>query len=56
MPRLRERIKKLFDEGWHPEESVTRAQALKMFTVWPAYAAFEEKLRGTIENGKTRLT
>jgi len=39
-------------EGWHPEEAVTRAQALKMFTVWPAYAAFEEKLRGTIETGK----
>ena len=39
-------------EGWHPEEAVTRAQALKMFTIWPAYAAFEEKLRGTIETGK----
>jgi predicted amidohydrolase YtcJ len=23
-----------------------------MFTAWPAYAAFEEKLRGTIEPGK----
>jgi predicted amidohydrolase YtcJ len=39
-------------EGWHPEEAVTRAQALKMFTLWPAYAAFEEKLRGSIEVGK----
>jgi predicted amidohydrolase YtcJ len=39
-------------EGWHPEEAVTRAQALKMFPLWPAYAAFEEKLRGTIEAGK----
>jgi predicted amidohydrolase YtcJ len=39
-------------EGWHPEEAVTRIQALKMFTLWPAYAAFEEKLRGTIEAGK----
>ena len=39
-------------EGWHPEEAVTREQALKMFTVWPAYAAFEEELRGTIEVGK----
>jgi hypothetical protein len=39
-------------EGWHPEEAVTRDQALKMFTIWPAYAAFEEKMRGSVETGK----
>lgn len=39
-------------EGWHPEQAVSREQALKMFTTWPAFAAFEEKLRGSIEVGK----
>jgi predicted amidohydrolase YtcJ len=39
-------------EGWHPEQAVSRGQALKMFTVWPAYAAFEEKDKGSIEPGK----
>ena len=39
-------------EGWHPEERVSRDDALKMFTIWAAYAAFEENLRGSIEVGK----
>ena len=48
----RKDMKGFSGEGWHPEEAVTRAQALKMFTIWPAFAAFEEKLRGSIEVGK----
>jgi predicted amidohydrolase YtcJ len=39
-------------EGWHPEQAVSREQALKMFTLWPAYAAFEEHSRGSLEPGK----
>ena len=39
-------------EGWHPEQAVSRENALKMFTLWPAYAAFEEKDKGSIEVGK----
>jgi predicted amidohydrolase YtcJ len=39
-------------DGWHLEQKVTREQALKMFTIWAAYAAFEEKNRGSIEEGK----
>jgi predicted amidohydrolase YtcJ len=39
-------------EGWHPEQAVSREDALKMFTLWPAEAAFEEKDKGSIEVGK----
>ena len=38
--------------GWHPEEAVSREDALKMLTIWAAYAAFEEDSRGTLEVGK----
>ncbi|MEJ0038884.1 MAG: amidohydrolase [Gammaproteobacteria bacterium] len=40
------------DENWHLEQRVSREQALKMLTIWPAYAAFQEKERGSIEVGK----
>ncbi|HEX9545333.1 MAG TPA: amidohydrolase family protein, partial [Pyrinomonadaceae bacterium] len=48
----RKDIKGFSGEGWHPEEALTREQAIKMFTIWAAYAAFEEELRGSIEVGK----
>ena len=40
------------NEDWHPEQAVSREQALKMFTASPAFAAFEEKDKGTVEVGK----
>lgn len=40
------------DENWRPDQAVSRIEALKMFTIWPAYASFQEDLLGTIEPGK----
>ena len=38
--------------GWHPEQAVSRQQALEMLTRWPAYAAFQENEKGSIAPGK----
>jgi hypothetical protein len=48
----RKDLKGFSGEGWHPEQAVTREQALKMFTIWSAYAVFAEGERGSIETGK----
>ncbi len=40
------------DSLWHPEQKVSREEALKMFTRYAAYAAFEEDKRGSIAVGK----
>jgi predicted amidohydrolase YtcJ len=36
---------------WHPEEAVDRSTALKMYTLWPAYASFREHELGMIKPG-----
>jgi predicted amidohydrolase YtcJ len=37
---------------WHPEEAVSRDQALRMLSWAPAYSVFEENVRWTIVAGK----
>ncbi|MBW3566389.1 MAG: amidohydrolase [Proteobacteria bacterium] len=39
-------------ENWHPEQALSREEALLSLTAWPAYAAFEEDTRGSIAVGK----
>ncbi|MDR1471408.1 MAG: amidohydrolase family protein [Synergistaceae bacterium] len=40
------------EKGWYPEEKMTREEALRSYTIWPAYASFEETKKGSLENGK----
>ncbi len=48
----RKDIEGFSNEDWNIEQRVTPQEALKMFTIWPAYAAFEEDKTGSIEVGK----
>jgi predicted amidohydrolase YtcJ len=38
--------------GWRPEQRMTREEALKSYTVWAAYAGFQENVKGALEQGK----
>jgi len=48
----RKRLDGTAGDDWHPEQAVSRKTALKMLTIWPAYGAFQDELRGSIEVGK----
>jgi len=38
--------------GWQPADAMTRSEALKSLTIWPAVAAFQEEILGTLSAGK----
>lgn len=38
--------------GWYPEESMTREEALKSFTIWSAFSEKKESIKGSLEPGK----
>lgn len=40
------------DPGWQPEQRMTRAEAVRAFSAWNAYAAHQETELGTLEPGK----
>jgi hypothetical protein len=40
------------DPGWQPDQRMTRAEAVRAFTAWNAYAAHQEAELGTLEPGK----
>ena len=40
------------DGGYEPAQRMTREQALRSYTLDAAYGAFEEKIKGSIEEGK----
>jgi predicted amidohydrolase YtcJ len=39
-------------EGWFPEQRISVAEAIEAYTLTSAYAAFQEKDRGSLEKGK----
>jgi predicted amidohydrolase YtcJ len=39
-------------EIWHPEQRITPAEAIRCYTLNPAYAEFTEKRKGSITPGK----
>lgn len=41
-----------FAGGWYEKEKLTRLEAIRMFTSWAAYGAFEESIKGSLEKGK----
>jgi predicted amidohydrolase YtcJ len=48
----RKTLKGLPENGFEPDQSMTRAQALRSFTIDAAFGEFEEDFKGSIEVGK----
>lgn len=40
-----------FNNGWYSAQKMTREEALRSFTTWGAWAAFEEHLKGSLQKG-----
>lgn len=40
------------EEGFQTENALSREEALRSITIWPAKGSFEENFKGSLENGK----
>ncbi|MAD98012.1 MAG: hypothetical protein CMB99_11865 [Flavobacteriaceae bacterium] len=40
------------DKAYYPEQAFTKEETIRAYTTWPAYAAKQEQVSGTIEVGK----
>ncbi|TSA15291.1 amidohydrolase [bacterium] len=41
-----------FENGWYASQTMTREEAVRAYTNWAAFAAFQERLLGSLEKGK----
>jgi hypothetical protein len=48
----RQTVQRTPSEGWFPAERLTIEEAIKAYTWGSAYASFEEKIKGTLTEGK----
>jgi len=46
------RVPKYMDEPLHPEQKITREQAIRLYTINNAYLTFEETMKGSLEKNK----
>jgi len=49
---VRKDLKGYSNSAWYPDEKVSKENAMKMFTLWAAHAAFQDEILGSIEVGK----
>jgi predicted amidohydrolase YtcJ len=46
------RMPRGMDKSFHPEQNISRYEAIRLYTINNAYLTFEEKEKGSIETGK----
>ncbi|MDI1355271.1 MAG: amidohydrolase [bacterium] len=50
---VRQDTKGFPENGFQKENALSREEALRGMTIWAAYSSFEEKIKGSLEKGKT---